>query len=248
MAFFRKADAKVRLIFELPKLFEVFFEKFLFQCWRSVSSSMLQYFITTAFLSRKRMQNYCFTTYLPNVYTPFFQTFCKLFANSLICRYVLRHDFYHDFQERVLVHLIIIICARNWVCAQSPQGFDASLLLKPQRLFFFLLSAQKKKKQNAPAALFCLLRHFSTLNKKNSLRSNSFLFLTLRKAPALNGKKLRPEPNVFHPTSLRSLAVDAFLLRFISFFLQEKVFRFSLHALHPAGSQSFSHVENTKFL
>ena len=196
------------------------------------------------------MQNYCFTTYLPNVYTPFFQTFCKLFANSLICRCVLRHEFYQDSQGRVLVHLIIIICARNCVCPQSPQGFGASLLFKPQRLFFFLLSAQKKKKQKekAPAALFCLLRHFSTLNKKNSLRSNSFLFLTLRKAPALNGKKLRPEPDVFHPTSLRSLAVDAFLLRFISFFLQKKVFRFSLHALHPAGCQSFSHVENTKFL
>ena len=30
MAFFRKADAKVRLIFELPKLFEVFFENYFF--------------------------------------------------------------------------------------------------------------------------------------------------------------------------------------------------------------------------
>ena len=196
------------------------------------------------------MQNYCFTTYPPNIHANFFHLLLNFSANSLICRYVLRHDFYHDFQERALLHLILIICARNCVCPQSPQGFGASLLFKPQRLFFFLLSAQKKKKQKEkpPAALFCLLRHFSTLNKKNSLRSNSFLFLTLRKAPALNGKKLRPEPDVFHPTSLRSLPVDAFLLRFISFFLQKKVFRFSLHALHPAGCQSFSHVENTKFL
>ena len=196
------------------------------------------------------MQNYCFTTYPPNIRANFFLLLRNFSANSLICRCVLRHEFYQDSQGRVLVHLIIIICARNCVCPQSPQGFGASLLFKPQRLFFFLLSAQKKKKQKekAPAALFCLLRHFSTLNKKNSLRSNSFLFLTLRKAPALNGKKLRPEPDVFHPTSLRSLAVDAFLLRFISFFLQKKVFRFSLHALHPAGCQSFSHVENTKFL
>ena len=196
------------------------------------------------------MQNYCFTTYPPNVHHNFFHLLRNFYANSLICRCVLRHTFYCAFQGRDLLHLIIIICARNWVCAQSPQGFGASLLLKPQRLFFFLLSAQKKKKQKekAPAALFCLLRHFSTLNTKNSLRSNSFLFLTLRKAPALNGKKLRPEPDVFHPTSLRSLAVDAFLLRFISFSLQKKVFRFSLHALHPAGCQSFSHVENTKFL
>ena len=30
MAFFRKADAKVRLFFEPPKLFEVFFENYFF--------------------------------------------------------------------------------------------------------------------------------------------------------------------------------------------------------------------------
>ena len=41
------------------------------------------------------------------------------------------------------------------------------------------------------------------LNKKNSQRSNSFLFLTLRKTPALHGKKKRPELLVF-ATLLRS--------------------------------------------
>ena len=60
--------------------------------------------------------------------------------------------------------------------------------------FFFCPHKRKtKQKEKAPAAFFCLLRHFSTLNKKNSLRSNSFLFLTLRKAPPLYGKKKRPE-------------------------------------------------------
>ena len=112
MAFFRKADAKVRQIFEPPKLFEVFFEKFLFQCWRFVSSSMLQYFITTAFLSRKRMQNYCFTTYLPNVNAYFFANFCKLFANSLICRYVLRQGFSFVFQGKIRLHLNFITRTR----------------------------------------------------------------------------------------------------------------------------------------
>ena len=58
----------------------------------------------------------------------------------------------------------------------------------------FLFHEEKKRsKENSPSALFCLLRHFSALNKKNSLRSNSFLFLTLRKAPPLHGKKKRPE-------------------------------------------------------
>ena len=62
----------------------------------------------------------------------------------------------------------------------------------------FLLPEQKKRnKENSPSALFCLLRHFSPLNKKNSLRSNSFLFLTLRKAPPLHGKKVRPVLDAF---------------------------------------------------
>ena len=64
--------------------------------------------------------------------------------------------------------------------------------------FSFLLHEQKKRnKENSPSALFCLLRHFSPLNKKNSLRSNSFLFFTLRKAPALHGKKVRTDLSAF---------------------------------------------------
>ena len=63
-------------------------------------------------------------------------------------------------------------------------------------IYFFLSGSRKKKdnkKERLPSALFELLRHFSTLNKKNSLRSDSFLFLTLRKAPPLNAQKVRPE-------------------------------------------------------
>ena len=69
-------------------------------------------------------------------------------------------------------------CSR--MCCVLANGFS----------FFFCTNKRKtKQKENSPAAFFCLLRHFSTLNKKNSLRSNSFLFLTLRKAPPLHGKK-----------------------------------------------------------
>ena len=78
-------------------------------------------------------------------------------------------------------------------------AFSASLLLNRRKGISFLLPEQKKRnkdellrtmsEKNSPAALFCLLRHFSALNKKNSLRSNSFLFLTLRKAPPLPAKK-----------------------------------------------------------
>ena len=60
--------------------------------------------------------------------------------------------------------------------------------------FFFCPNKRKtKQKENSPSAFFYLLQHFSPLNKKNSLRSNSFLFLTLQKALPLHGKKKRTE-------------------------------------------------------
>ena len=74
--------------------------------------------------------------------------------------------------------------ARAWtLCSRSSrEGFS------------FLLPEQKKRnKENSPSALLGLLRHFSPLNKKNSLRSNSFLFFTLRKAPSLHAQKVRPD-------------------------------------------------------
>ena len=40
---------------------------------------------------RKRMQNYCFTTYLPNTSNTFFIRKCNFFAKSLIQRYVFQH-------------------------------------------------------------------------------------------------------------------------------------------------------------
>ena len=84
---------------------------------------------------------------------------------------------------------------------------------------YFFLSGSRKKKDNKrerlPSALFELLRHFSPLNKKNSLRSNSFLFLTLRKAPPLHVQKVRPD--ILEATSLRSLRW-MFFNAYISFF------------------------------
>ena len=75
-------------------------------------------------------------------------------------------------------------------------------LLKPHGSSFLLHEQKKRSKENSPSALFELLRHFSTLNKKNSLRSNSFLFLTLRKAPPLHVQKVRPD--ILDVTLLRS--------------------------------------------
>ena len=68
-------DAKVRIFFEPPKLFEVFFENYFFQSARSKTSSLYQYFNSSAFLSRKRVQNYCFTAYTPNLHNTFLPLF-----------------------------------------------------------------------------------------------------------------------------------------------------------------------------
>ena len=69
-------------------------------------------------------------------------------------------------------------------------------------LFFCLDAKEKVTKEKIKAALFGLLRSGVTLKKKNSLRSNSFFFLTLRKAPPLHAQKVRP---ISDATSLRSL-------------------------------------------
>ena len=57
----------------------------------------------------------------------------------------------------------------------------------------------------SPASLFELLRHFSMLNKKNSLRSNRFLFLTLRKAPPLYVQKVRSAIPISETTFILSI-------------------------------------------
>ena len=85
MAFFGKADAKVRTIFELPKLFRRNFQKKFFERW-FVTLTSFQYFNSSAFLSRKRVQKYCFTAYVPNFLASFFRLKCTIFPKSLILK------------------------------------------------------------------------------------------------------------------------------------------------------------------
>ena len=86
MASFSKADAKVRTIFEPPKLFRSFFSKSFFEAAGSNSCSFVQYFNSSAFLSRKRVQKYCFTAYTPNHPDTFFILFCFYMPKSLILK------------------------------------------------------------------------------------------------------------------------------------------------------------------
>ena len=54
---------------------------------------------------------------------------------------------------------------------------------------FWQQKEKQKQKERLPAALFWLFPRLFPLNKKNSLRSNSFLFLTLQQPPPFHAKK-----------------------------------------------------------
>ena len=87
IAFFSKADAKVRTIFWTTKTFsKFFFKKFFFEAAGSNSHNFVQYFNSSAFLSRKRVQKYCFTAYTPNLHNTFLQIFCICLPKSLILK------------------------------------------------------------------------------------------------------------------------------------------------------------------
>ena len=97
-------------------------------------------------------------------------------------------------------------------------GFLALRCCSCRKGISFLLPEQKKRnKENSPSALFCLLRQVFPLNKKNSLRSNSFLFLTLQPSPPLHAQKVRPDLHAFYSTSLRSLRFDVFFFALLVF-------------------------------
>ena len=86
-----------------------------------------------------------------------------------------------------------MVFAALWFLLNRRKGLNALLSLKPRGLFISFARTKETKQRKFAVCTFCLLRHFSPLNKKNSLCSNSFLFFTLRKAPPLHGKKVRPD-------------------------------------------------------
>ena len=72
MAFFSKADAKVRTFFEPPKLFEENFQKKVFQ-WRFVTLTLFQYFNTHL---RFSLESGCKITALQHILQIFETLFC----------------------------------------------------------------------------------------------------------------------------------------------------------------------------
>ena len=65
--------------------FEDFFQKVFFDRL-FITLSPFQHFNLSAFLSRKRVQNYCFTAYAPNIPASFFQGKCDFSPKLLILK------------------------------------------------------------------------------------------------------------------------------------------------------------------
>ena len=75
--FLFESGCKGKAYFWTTKTFQKKFSKKFFWSGSSCFRPFVQHFNSSAFLSRKRVQNYCFTTYLPNVSSYFFATFCN---------------------------------------------------------------------------------------------------------------------------------------------------------------------------
>ena len=71
-------------------------------------------------------------------------------------------------------------------------------LLNCRKGFSFLLPEQKKRnKENSPSALFVLLRHFSPLNKKNSLSLKQLFVFNAPKSTSASRPKSEAGPLCF---------------------------------------------------
>ena len=93
--------------------------------------------------------------------------------------------------------------------------------------FSFLLPEQKKRnKENSPSPLFCLLRHLSPLNKKNSLTLKQLFVFHAPKSTSASRQKSEAGPYCFFATSLRLLGRDVFFSfarSFLSFRAEQSV-------------------------
>ena len=92
-AFFQKADAKVRLIFELPKLFWSFFEK----SFKWKLKPHLRFSISTHL--RFSLESGCKITALQHIYQILFALFYKLFETFPLSRWFSKHAEEHKNQR-----------------------------------------------------------------------------------------------------------------------------------------------------
>ena len=110
-AFFRKADAKVRLIFELPKLFWSFFEK----SFKWKLKPHLRFSISTH--RRFSLESGCKTTALKHISQILQPLFYKLFETFPLSRWFSKHAEEHKIQGfykgRRYYTLLLYIIGKN---------------------------------------------------------------------------------------------------------------------------------------
>ena len=113
MAFFWKADAKVRLIFELPKLFRRNFQKSFFEVEAHVSVPLFS--ISTHL--RFSLESGCKITALQHICQMFASTFFKLSANFLLSRWFVAPLMTEDFERNLKgdLYYTLLLFARAYV-------------------------------------------------------------------------------------------------------------------------------------
>ena len=92
--------------------FEDFFQKVFFDRL-FITLSLFQHFNLSAFLSRKRVQNYCFTAYAPNIRNTFLLKICILLHKSLIIKRCRKACFF-QVHSTVQVSLTLFLNARAY--------------------------------------------------------------------------------------------------------------------------------------
>ena len=134
-----------------------------------------------------------------------------------------------------------VMCLDEFCFCSSREGFSALLLLNcrwalalwfllnrrkglslcsrsSREGFSFLFHEEKKRnKENSPSALFCLLRYFSTLNKKNSLSLKQLFVFNAPKSTSASRQKSEAGPICFE-RNIASLVACGCLLSHHLFF------------------------------
>ena len=122
MAFFRKADAKVRLFFEPPKLFEVFFEKVSFEVVRFKTPSLFS--ISTHL--RFSLESGCKITALQHILQIFTTLFYHFFhikgLSRWFSKYAVEQIFWYHSRHGKAFHLNIYTRARIYTLIPLAKG------------------------------------------------------------------------------------------------------------------------------
>ena len=174
-AFFRKADAKVRLIFELPKLFRSFFSKSFFWSGSSSPQSLSAFQLICVSLSKADAKLLLYNISAKHCCI----LFCKFLAKSLICRTVGGLSFWTELEGGNLVHLNIITRARIY-------AYTYNFAHEPFTLFtfrwnggfsaFFIIAILNEAKNHVHIKQWTLPRSFLPTVVRMTKRGNEWHF------------------------------------------------------------------------